>query len=58
MSRRVVVTGIGLITPIGIGSDAVWSRLQTGSSAVQRIDRFDSSPFRSHIAAQVNDFDP
>lgn len=58
MSRRVVVTGIGLITPIGIGSDAVWSRLQTGPSAVQRIDRFDSSPFRSHIAAQVNDFDP
>jgi 3-oxoacyl-[acyl-carrier-protein] synthase II len=58
MSRRVVVTGIGLITPIGIGSDAVWARLHGGGSAVQRIDRFDSSPFRSHIAAQVNDFDP
>jgi len=57
MTRRVVVTGIGLITPIGIGSDAVWARLQGGPSAVQRIDRFDSSPFRSHIAAQVNDFD-
>lgn len=58
MTRRVVVTGIGLVTPIGIGSDAVWARLHGTESAVQRIDRFDSSPFRSHIAAQVNDFDP
>lgn len=57
MSRRVVVTGLGLVTPIGIGGDAVWARLHQQRSAVQRIDRFDSSPFRSHIAAQVNDFD-
>ncbi len=57
MTRRVVVTGLGLVTPIGIGSDAVWARLHGGASAVQTIDRFDSAPFRSHIAAQVNDFD-
>jgi 3-oxoacyl-[acyl-carrier-protein] synthase II len=56
--RRVVITGLGLITPIGIGADAVWQRLHGSDSAVQVIDRFDSGPFRSHIAAQINDFDP
>jgi 3-oxoacyl-[acyl-carrier-protein] synthase II len=56
--RRAVITGLGLVTPIGIGTEAVWQRLRGGSSAVQCIDRFDSSPFRSHIAAQINDFDP
>lgn len=46
-----------MVTPIGIGVDAVWQRLHEQRSAVQQIDRFDSSPFRSHIAAQINDFD-
>jgi 3-oxoacyl-[acyl-carrier-protein] synthase II len=55
--RRAVITGLGLVTPIGIGVDAVWQRLHDRRSAVQQIDRFDSSPFRSHIAAQINDFD-
>lgn len=55
--RRVVVTGLGLITPIGIGKEAVWQRLHTARSAVSTIARFDSSPFRSHIAAEINDFD-
>ena len=57
-TRRAVITGIGFITPIGIGIEAVWQRLRGSQSAVQQIDRFDSSPFRSHIAAQINDFDP
>ena len=56
--RRVVVTGIGCITPIGSTKEGLWEGLQRRESAVQRIDRFDPSPFRSHIAAQVNDFDP
>jgi 3-oxoacyl-[acyl-carrier-protein] synthase II len=56
--RRVVVTGIGAITPIGLGADGLWEGLHRRESAVQRIDRFDPSPFRTHIAAQVNDFDP
>ncbi|HEX3928854.1 MAG TPA: beta-ketoacyl-[acyl-carrier-protein] synthase family protein [Gemmatimonadales bacterium] len=58
MKRRVVVTGLGLVTPIGIGTRDVWTRLQDGHSAVQTITRFDPSPFRSHVAAQVDDFDP
>ncbi|HET7274432.1 MAG TPA: beta-ketoacyl-ACP synthase II [Longimicrobiaceae bacterium] len=55
--RRVAVTGIGCITPIGIGVDELWSGLRRGESAVKTIDRFDPSAFRSHIAAQVDDFD-
>ena len=55
--RRVVVTGLGAITPIGIGLDAVRASLRAGRSAVGMITRFDPAPFRTHIAAQVNDFD-
>jgi 3-oxoacyl-[acyl-carrier-protein] synthase II len=56
--RRVVITGLGLVTPIGIGKEAVWERLHQPQSAVQTITRFDSTPFRSHMAAQIDDFDP
>jgi 3-oxoacyl-[acyl-carrier-protein] synthase II len=56
--RRVVITGIGCVTPIGQGADGLWEGLKRRESAVRRIDRFDPSPFRSHIAAQVDDFDP
>lgn len=54
--RRVVVTGLGAITPIGIGLDAVRASLRAERSAVGPLTRFDPSPFRTHIAAQVNDF--
>lgn len=56
--RRVVVTGIGCVTPIGNGVEGLWEGLQRGESAVRRISRFDPSPFRSHIAAQVDEFEP
>lgn len=56
MERRVVVTGIGAITPIGVGTEGLWQGLRNGRSAVQGITRFDPTPFRSRIAAQVNDF--
>ncbi len=56
--RRVVMTGIGAITSIGVGRQGLWEGVLRGKSAVQRITRFDPSPFRSQIAAQVNDFDP
>jgi 3-oxoacyl-[acyl-carrier-protein] synthase II len=54
--RRVVVTGIGAITPIGLTRDGLWNGLQAGQSAVTGLTRFDPSIFRSHIAAEVNDF--
>lgn len=56
-SRRVVVTGIGAITPIGIGLDAVRASLRGERSAVGMITHFDPSPFRTHIAAQIPGFD-
>lgn len=56
--RRVAVTGLGLITPIGTGVEAFREGLRRRRSAVRRIDRFDPSPFRSHIAAQVDGFEP
>jgi 3-oxoacyl-[acyl-carrier-protein] synthase II len=56
--RRVVITGIGALTPIGTGVEGLWAGLQRRESAVQKIDRFDPSPFRTQIAAQVNDFEP
>lgn len=56
--RRVVITGIGAITPIGIGAKGLWRGVRARQSAVRRITRFDPSPFRSQVAAQVEDFDP
>jgi 3-oxoacyl-[acyl-carrier-protein] synthase II len=56
--RRVWITGIGIITAIGTGLDQFRAGLRAGSSPVKRIDRFDPSPFRSQVAAQVDDFDP
>jgi len=57
-SRRVWITGIGVVTPIGIGRDAFLAGLHAGKSAVKRIDRFDPAPFRSQVAAQIDDFEP
>jgi 3-oxoacyl-[acyl-carrier-protein] synthase II len=56
--RRVWITGIGVISPIGTGRDAFWAGVHRGVSPVQRIDRFDPAPFRSQVAAQIDDFDP
>ncbi len=55
-ARRVVVTGIGAITPIGIGIEGLWNGLRASTSAVRTLTRFDPSPFRCHVAAEVNDF--
>lgn len=56
--RRVVITGIGAVTPIGSGVEGLWAGLQACRSVVRTVTRFDPSPFRSHVAAQVDDFDP
>ncbi len=56
--RRVVVTGIGAITPIGITAVGLWEGLQAQRSAVRTLTRFDPEPFRSRNAAQIDDFTP
>lgn len=55
--RRVVITGIGAITPIGSSVEGLWDGLRREQSAVRAISRFDPSPFKSHNAAEVNDFE-
>jgi 3-oxoacyl-[acyl-carrier-protein] synthase II len=55
--RRVVITGMGCVTPIGIGREAFWSALQRGESGVRRIESFDVSNSPVKIAAEVQDFD-
>ncbi len=54
--RRVVVTGLGLVTPLGTGVEKSWGALLRGESGVDRITRFDASGFPSQIAAEVKDF--
>lgn len=58
MQRRVVVTGRGIITPIGQDLESVWESLINGRSGVGRITSFDTADYSSHIAAEINDFDP
>jgi 3-oxoacyl-[acyl-carrier-protein] synthase II len=55
--RRVVITGIGCVTPIGTGVESLWNGLRAERSAVGRATRFDASIFRSRCAAQVDDFE-
>lgn len=58
MENRVVVTGIGVITPIGIGKDVFWEGLKAGRSGVDQITQFDTTDFPTRIAAEVKDFNP
>jgi 3-oxoacyl-[acyl-carrier-protein] synthase II len=57
-ARRVVVTGMGVVSPLGCDVDEFWRRLVAGESAVGEITRFDHSDQRVHIAAEVQGFDP
>ena len=56
--KRVVVTGVGLATPLGVGTDATWSGLLEGRSAIQPITSYDASALRTKQAAEISDFDP
>ena len=58
MNRRVVVTGIGLVSALGIGTRETWASLLAGQSGVTRITRFDVSGYATQIAAEVKGFDP
>ncbi|HUF66548.1 MAG TPA: beta-ketoacyl-ACP synthase II [Gemmatimonadaceae bacterium] len=56
--RRVAITGIGAVTPIGTGKEGLWRGLRAQRSAVRGVTRFDPTPFRSRNAAEVSDFVP
>lgn len=56
MNRRVVVTGTGLVTPLGTGVEKAWRNICNGVSGIDRITRFDASDFAVQIAAEVKDF--
>ncbi len=58
MNKRIVVTGIGAVTPLGIGKDAYWKKLTAGVCGVGPITLFDAERFDVKIAAEVKDFDP
>jgi 3-oxoacyl-[acyl-carrier-protein] synthase II len=56
--RRVVITGLGVIAPNGIGKDTFWQNLVAGKSGIDYITAFDPSPYPCHVAGEVRDFDP
>ena len=58
MQRRVVVTGIGMVSPLGVGTEANWSALLAGRSGVGPITRFDASAYPCRVAGEVKDFHP
>ena len=58
MSRRVVITGVGLVCDLGIGTDEVWKNLLAGKSGIRTITQFDAANFDCTIAGEVRDFDP
>ncbi len=58
MDRRVVVTGLGAMTPLGTDVDTIWQRLCRGESGIGPITRFDAAAYPAHIAGEVREFDP
>lgn len=58
MSRRVVVTGLGAVTPIGNNVDDFWTSVKTGKIGFDHITKFDTTDYKCHIAAELKDFNP
>src|SRR3990167_223702 len=58
MKRRVAVTGVGLVTPLGIGNKETWDAVCAGRSGVRRVTKFDPTEHKTQIAAEIHGFDP
>ncbi len=58
MKRRVVVTGVGLVSSLGVGTEKTWKAIQEGRNGISRIEQFDATEFNCRIAGEVKDFDP
>ncbi|HSS38720.1 MAG TPA: beta-ketoacyl synthase N-terminal-like domain-containing protein, partial [Polyangia bacterium] len=58
MARRVVVTGIGVLTPIAVGTEETWQGLLAGRSGIGPITHFDHTAFATHFAGEVKGFEP
>ena len=58
MKRRVAITGLGVVSPVGIGKDDYWRALEAGQNGIERITQFDASDYSVKIAGEVRDFDP
>ncbi|HEY8084331.1 MAG TPA: beta-ketoacyl-ACP synthase II, partial [Methylophilaceae bacterium] len=55
--RRVVITGLGVVSPVGVGVESAWANIVAGRSGISRITKFDPTPFASQVAGEVKDFD-
>ena len=58
MRRRVVITGLGVISPCGTGKKDFWENVKSGKSGIEKITRFDTTDFPTKVAGEANDFDP
>lgn len=58
MEKRVVITGLGVISPVGIGKDVFWQALLDGKNGIKKITHFDATEYTAQIAGEVTDFDP
>ena len=58
MSKRVVVTGLGAVTPIGVGVEKFWNGIKENKVGIKLIDQFDTTEFKAKVAGQIDDFNP
>ena len=58
MNHRVVVTGLGIVSPIGIGVENFWKNIQNGTCGISKIESFDTSNFKVKVAGEIKDYDP
>jgi 3-oxoacyl-[acyl-carrier-protein] synthase II len=58
MKKRVVITGMGVISSLGFGVNEFWNSIKEGKSGISSIERFDATNFTAKVAAEIKDFDP